>query len=96
MSRGRGEEVLSFREDAEKLIDHTEFSLTLGDDPLDPINDKTVDELGNTGWHVVQSFTLPELSVGTYTLIGVTEFPDLEGGLRTNEVTLEISSFLSF
>jgi hypothetical protein len=96
MSRGRGEEVLSFREDAEKLIDHTEFSLTLGDDPLDPINDKTVDELGNTGWHVVQSFTLPELSVGTYTLIGVTEFLGEEEGSRTNEVTLEISSFLSF
>jgi hypothetical protein len=95
MSRGRGEDVL-YQNEAEALIDNTEFFLTLGDDPLDPINDKTVDELGNTGWHVVQSFTLPELSVGTYTLIGVTEFPGAEGESRRNEVTLKISSFLSF
>ena len=95
MSRGRGGFILE-KEDAEDLIDNTVFSLTLDGAPLQPIGEMTVDELGNTGWHVVQNFTLPELSVGTYTLIGVTEFPNLEEGSRTNEVTLEISSFFSF
>ncbi len=57
----------------------------------------TVDELGNTGWHVVQNFALQELSVGFYTLVGgVTQFPGLEGESRRNEVTLAISSLFSF
>ncbi|WP_320121311.1 hypothetical protein [uncultured Sphaerochaeta sp.] len=89
MSRGRGGFILE-KEQAEDLIDNTVFSLTLDGAPLQPIGEMTVDELGNTGWHVVQNFSLQELSVGFYTLVGVTKFPGLEEGSRRNEVTLEI------
>jgi len=89
MSRGRGGFILG-KEEAEDIIDNTVFSLTLDGAPLQPIGEMTVDELGNTGWHVVQNFTLQELSVGSYKLVGVTEFPGAEGGFRRNEVTLEI------
>ena len=89
MSRGRGGFILG-KEEAEDIIDNTVFSLTLDGAPLQPIGEMTVDELGNTGWHVVQNFTLQELSVGSYKLVGVTEFPGAEGESRRNEVTLEI------
>jgi len=89
MSMGRGGFILG-KEEAEDIIDNTVFSLTLDGAPLQPIGEMTVDELGNTGWHVVQNFTLQELSVGSYKLVGVTEFPGAEGGFRRNEVTLEI------
>lgn len=89
MSRGVGGQTLN-QEQAAALIGNTVFSLTLDEVPLQPIGEMTVDELGNTGWHVVQDFTLQELSVGFYTLVGKTEFPDLEGESRSNEVRLEI------
>ena len=89
MSRGVGGDSLS-QQEAEDLIDNTVFSLTLDGAPLQLIGEMTVDELGNTGWHVVQNFSLQELSVGFYTLVGVTQFPGLEEGSRRNEVTLEI------
>ena len=89
MSRGRGGFILE-KEQAEDLIDNTVFSLTLDGAPLQLIGEMTVDELGNTGWHVVQNFSLQELSVGFYTLVGVTQFPGLEEESRRNEVALEI------
>nr|WP_321304684.1 hypothetical protein [uncultured Sphaerochaeta sp.] len=89
MSRGVGGVRLS-QQEAVDLIDNTDFSLTLNGALLQPIGEMTVDELGNTGWHVVQEFTLQKLSVGLYTLVGVTDFSGAEGGSRRNEVSLEI------
>jgi hypothetical protein len=95
MSRGK-ENVELKHDEAEALISPTEFTLELDGKALDRVEgSKTVDELGNTGWHVVESFILPELRRGTYTLYGITKFHDLQGeGLsvpyRHNEVALEI------
>ena len=92
----RGEEGRELTEsEANGYIDRTDFSLSLDGTPLSAIGEKTVDELGNSGWHVVQSFTLPELAKGRYTLIGETEFIQY-GNSRRNEVTLIITSFLAF
>jgi len=97
MSRGVEDVELDYSQ-ALSLKDDTVFTLTLDGEDLARISgSKTVDELGNTGWHVVESFTLPELSKGTYTLVGKTVFGEQEGNpFRQNEVTLEISSLFSF
>ncbi|MDC7230472.1 MAG: hypothetical protein PQJ48_09180 [Sphaerochaetaceae bacterium] len=94
MSRGEAGKELT-ESQAEGYIDRTEFSLSLNETPLVAQGEKTVRELGDTGWHVVQSFTLPELAKGRYTLIGETEFIQY-GNSRRNEVTLIITSFLAF
>ena len=97
MSRGDEGLVLEQTQAQTEYLPYTDFYLSLDGTPLTAIGEKTVDELGNTGWHVVQSFTLPELRKGTYTLIGKTVFRDKEGNpSRENEVTLKITSFLSF
>jgi hypothetical protein len=95
MSRGDEGKVLEQTQAQTDYLPYTDFYLSLDGTPLIAIGEKTVDELGNSGWHVVQSFTLPELNRGTYTLIGRTVFRD-KGGSRENEVTLEISSLFSF
>jgi len=95
MSRGKENIELEY-EEAEALISKTIFTLQLNGEDLDRISgSKTVDELGNTGWHVVETFILPELEKGTYTLYGKTKFNDMQQeGLpipyRHNEVTLKI------
>jgi hypothetical protein len=94
MSRGEERERLEESE-AEGYIDRTEFSLSLDGTPLVAQGEKTVKKLGDSGWHVVQSFTLPELGKGTYTLIGETDFIQ-HGTSRRNKVTLIITSFLAF
>nr|WP_319474608.1 hypothetical protein [uncultured Sphaerochaeta sp.] len=97
MSRGEAGQTLTEDMALKDYLPYTDFSLSLDGTPLSAIGEKTVDELGNSGWHVVQSFTLPELRKGTYTLIGKTVFRDKEGNpSRENEVTLKITSFLSF
>jgi hypothetical protein len=95
MSRGDEGLVLEQTQAQTEYLPYTDFYLSLDGTPLTAIGEKTVDELGNTGWHVVQSFTLPELNRGTYTLVGKTVFRD-KSGSRENEVTLEISSLFSF
>ena len=97
MSRGEEGMELDQEQARTDYLPYTDFYLSLDGTPLTAIGEKTVDELGNSGWHVVQSFTLPELRKGTYTLIGKTVFTDKEGNpSRENEVTLKITSFLSF
>ena len=95
MSRGDEGKVLEQTQAQTDYLPYTDFYLSLDGTFLTAIGEKTVDELGNSGWHVVQSFTLPELNRGTYTLVGRTVFRD-KGGSRENEVTLEISSLFSF
>ncbi len=89
MSRGVGGSVLE-KGQAEHLKDNTVFTLMLEGIELEPTTEEYVAELGDTGWHVVQNFSLQELEVGTYSLVGVTEFPGREGDSRTNEVELEL------
>ena len=90
MSRGVENRTLS-RDEAEDLIPDTGFTLQLEEQDLVAAGPKDVDELGNTGWHVVQSFTLDPLEKGTYVLTGTSTFYDMEdNSQRRNEVTLEI------
>lgn len=90
MSRGV-EGVQLSKVEAQKLITSTLFTLTLDDEALEAIGTKSVDELGRTGWHVVQSYTLPRLGKGTYELCGKTICTDIEGNFsRENIVTVNI------
>ncbi|MBJ2356220.1 hypothetical protein [Sphaerochaeta sp. S2] len=95
MSRGKENVELS-HDEAEALISQTIFILELDGEALDRVTgSKSVDELGNSGWHVVETFILPELRKGTFTLYGETKFYDMqhEGQpvpYRHNEVTLKI------
>jgi hypothetical protein len=83
-------------DEAKALISKTIFTLELDGEALDRVaGSKSVDELGNSGWHVVETFILPELRKGTFTLYGETKFYDMqhEGQpvpYRHNEVTLKI------
>ncbi len=89
MSRGYCEEVLKESE-ANDLIPFSGFSLTLDGNVLEPIDSMSVDELDDTGYHVVQSFSLGVLSRGSHTLLGVTNLIKEGGPPRTNTVYLTI------
>lgn len=86
MSRGMGGQELT-KNQAEALVDTTTFTLSLGGTALDPVGEKGVDKLGNTGWHVVQEFETGPLPKGTYELIGTTIGSEIT---RTNKVTLYV------
>ncbi len=88
MSRGEGGKVLTESE-ANDLISETGFSLELDTNPLTAIASMSVDELGDSGYHVVQSFSLGVLDKGPHTLLGVTDLIK-ENGTRTNTVYLTI------
>lgn len=89
MSRGKDGEILS-KTQAEALVAYTVFSLKLDEAVIEPNNNKAVAELESKGWHVVQSYSLPKLSKGTYSLVGKSTFNDMGGSSRTNTVTLTI------
>lgn len=90
MSRGEAGKRLS-KSAADKLIGKTDFTLKLDGTELTPIStSKSTKKLGNTGYHVVQSYTLGALAKGTYELVGKTVFHDHEGRSRLNKVTLTI------
>ena len=88
MSRGIGGEVLTESE-ATALISKTGFSLSLDAVSLTPITNMSVDELGDSGFHVVQSFSLGVMNKGVHTLLGETDLIQ-EGDTRTNTVYLTI------
>ncbi len=85
MSRGIEGKNLD-KAEAQALIGSTIFSLTLDGVALSSTGSKTVDELGNTGYHVVQSFAFGKRARGDYVLVGKTT-----GNMsRTNKVYLTI------
>lgn len=73
MSRGQGDVPI---DQAEALVSTTVFTSQLDGESLAVIDAKTVDKLGDSGWHVVQSYRLPNLAKGTYALLGTTTFQD--------------------
>lgn len=88
MSRGIEDQTLT-KTEAEALIPFTKFTVLLDGVGLDPLGAMEADELGNTGYHVVQEFDTGPLEEGDYVLIGVTEFKDLAGA-RINRVFLNV------
>jgi len=86
MSRGIVNKNLT-RSEAEALLGVTEFSLSLDGVNKSPLGDLSVDQLGTTGYHVVQEFDIGPLNPGDYVLKGVTELKD-EGTRRSNTVYL--------
>ncbi len=87
MSRGKGGHELE-KDKAEEMVDDTTFTLTLDGETLQG-GEKTVDELGNTGWHVVQNFETGALKRGEYILIGTTKDTTVSFN-RENNVTLKV------
>ena len=88
MSRGiEGKELTE--SEATALISQTGFSLTLDTVSLTAITSMSVDELGDSGFHVVQSFSLGVMNKGAHTLLGETDLIQ-EGDTRTNTVYLTI------
>jgi hypothetical protein len=88
MSRGKEGQTLT-KAEAEALVEFTKFTLQLDGASLDPLGSMEVDELGNSGYHVVQEFDTGPLEEGDYILIGTTEFKDLAGA-RINRVFLNV------
>ncbi len=88
MSRGIEGETLT-KAEAEALVPVTKFTIQLDGTTLDPLAAIEVDELGNTGYHVVQEFDTGPLEEGDYVLIGATEFKDMAGA-RINRVFLNV------
>ncbi len=88
MSRGEEGKVLTEGQ-ATTLKSQTGFTLTLDGNSVTPAGFMSVDELGDTGYHVVQSFPLGVMTKGLHTLVGVTNLIK-EGGTRTNKVTLTV------
>ncbi len=88
MSRGEAGKVLT-ESQATTLKSQTGFTLTLDGNPVTPAGSMSVDELGNTGYHVVQSFPLGVMTKGIHTLVGETDLIK-EGRTRNNTVTLTI------
>lgn len=89
MSRGQGGNPLT-KAEAQTLQATTSFTVTLDSVNIPASSATTVDELSNTGWHVVQSFDLDgdELCKGAHTLVGVTK--NGSSVVRTNTVYLTI------
>lgn len=94
--RSDGHTIIMTRNDAstewdeQTARDHistTNFILFIDGNDITDYDEKDVDELGDSGWHVVQNFTLPPLSKGTHILKGITHFISYD---RINEVTLTI------
>lgn len=85
MSRGIEGQKLT-KSQAQNLIAVTHFSLTLDGVALASTGDKTVDELGKTGYHVVQYFAFGKRDRGDYVLEGKTT----GNMLRENTVYLTI------
>lgn len=89
MSRGSGGNGgFSKKDDAEALKAKTEFMISLDGENLSHLEDKGVDRLGKTGFHVVQAFFLPSLTRGIYVLEGKTLFHT--DGSRVNKVFITI------
>ena len=88
MSRGIEGKTLT-KAEAEALVAFTKFTVQLDGASLDPLGAMAVDELGNSGYHVVQEFDTGPLEEGDYILIGATEFKD-KAGARTNRVFLNV------